>query len=213
MRGFIPERLKTIISETGWTKEEFCEKTGWSKNFLYDVLRGGTEPGAEKLRNLKRATGCDLNYVLSETEELDAEKRFEVPILNQIASAGPGKSVIDETEAIGTIPILDRALRRHNVPYTSLRAVEVRGDSMTGVYLFDGDYVIYSRGLIRDDGIYVIILGGSVLVKRLEYDRAGGRVIIRSENPRYPEPSSVDIDSDMLYIEGKVLMSFHNHPY
>jgi SOS-response transcriptional repressor LexA len=214
MRGLVPERLKYIIAQTGWSNEEFCEKTGWSKNFLYDVLRGGSEPGAEKLRALRRATDCDINDLLSGPESADGkEKSFIVPILNQRVSAGTGAPILDETEYAGSIPILDRIIRRHGVEYSTLRAVEVRGDSMTGVNLFDGDIVVYSRGLIRDDGIYVIVLGDSVLVKRVEYDRVGRRVIIRSENPRYPDPRYVEEGSDLLYVEGKVLMWFHDHRY
>jgi phage repressor protein C with HTH and peptisase S24 domain len=58
------------------------------------------------------------------------------------------------------------------------------------------------EGLVRWDGIYVISLGGDLMVKRLEWDQANHRITIHSENSRYPEPKHVPMDGDLLRIAG-----------
>jgi phage repressor protein C with HTH and peptisase S24 domain len=133
---------------------------------------------------------------------------FSVPILKNKVSAGPGEEWDLEDFSEERLPILKRFVRRF--PKEKLFAAEVRGDSMTGVQLFDGDLVVFVHNLIEGDGIYVISVDGELLVKRLEFDHFDKKLIIKSENPRYEVKV---VDPERAQILGKVVGWLHHHPY
>ncbi|WP_295404569.1 translesion error-prone DNA polymerase V autoproteolytic subunit [uncultured Thiocystis sp.] len=63
--------------------------------------------------------------------------------------------------------------------------VRVRGDSMTGVGIHDGDLLVVDRALEAKSGsIVVAVIDGELTVKRLNI--AGDRVWLLPENPAYP---------------------------
>ena len=64
-------------------------------------------------------------------------------------------------------------------------ALRVRGDSMVGAGILDGDKVIVRPQQSADDGqIVVALLGDEATVKRLRY--RNGKVYLMPENPTYP---------------------------
>lgn len=78
-------------------------------------------------------------------------------------------------------------------------ALEVRGDSMTGAGIEEGDYVIvHSQNTAYDGEIVVALLDEDATVKRLS--RQGGHVYLLPENDAY-QP----IDGDDCRILGKVV--------
>ena len=77
---------------------------------------------------------------------------------------------------------LDEYLIR-NKPATFM--FTVRGDSMIGASIEDGDKVLVDRALTpKSNDIIVAVLDGEYTIKRLYKYR--GRVELRSENPNYP---------------------------
>ncbi len=133
-----------------------------------------------------------------------------VPILDQKVSAGPGQELMDTAKIVGKLPFLKRMLRGHEPE--SARALEVRGDSMTGIQMFDGDIVVFRPGDVAGDGIYVIRIHDVLLVKRIIFDHISGKLSIMSENPRYPEKAESS-DSQAVTVIGKVYGWLHAHPY
>lgn len=63
--------------------------------------------------------------------------------------------------------------------------VRVKGDSMTGVGIHDGDLLVVDRSLRATNGnIVLAVVNGEVTVKRLVQHR--DRYILQAENPAYP---------------------------
>ncbi|WP_320130269.1 S24 family peptidase [uncultured Sphaerochaeta sp.] len=134
---------------------------------------------------------------------------LSVPIITQRLSAGPGQpwTQADFIEA-ERLPILGRFIKpwqKENV-----FAAEVRGDSMTGIQLFDGDMAFFAKGEVEGDGIYVLTVDNEVYIKRVAFNPFDRKVTIKSENDRY-EPMIVDCDRVVLV--GKVIGWLHHHPY
>ena len=76
-------------------------------------------------------------------------------------------------------------------------ALEVRGDSMTGRHIVDGDVVVFEHGLTPKDGdIVAALIDNRSAVKTFVIDR--GRPALRAENPLYPAL----IPADELVIQG-----------
>ncbi len=150
-------------------------------------------------------TPAQKEYTLSETQRV-----VNIPILNQKVSAGHGENVIEQFEPEKVLPVLERLVARYKKE--QLRVVEVKGDSMTGVQLFNGDLAVFAAEHIEGDGIYVISLGDEAMVKRLEFDKFNNIIKVKSENRNY-DPIVVPAESENMKIEGKVVGWYHNHPY
>lgn len=131
-----------------------------------------------------------------------------VPILQQKLSAGAGQEWMPEDFTDERLPLLSRFIK----PYKKedVFAAPVRGDSMTGIQLFDGDIAFFVKCEMDGDGIYVISVDGEIYIKRIEIDPFDRKLVIKSENDRY-EPKVVD--PDRVELLGKVIGWLHHHPY
>ncbi|WP_172635066.1 LexA family transcriptional regulator [Sphaerochaeta pleomorpha] len=138
------------------------------------------------------------------------EPTLLVPIAPQRVSAGPGQEFLPPSEYIGYVRILERMAR--GIDPTSLVAVSVKGDSMTGVQIFEGDMVLFAQHHISENGIYVISLYGDLKVKRLEFRSGEQKIFIHSENSRY-STEEILMTNENLMILGKVVGWVHCHPY
>jgi repressor LexA len=101
----------------------------------------------------------------------------DVPLLGRIAAGSP---ILAEQDIEDILPLPTQLVG--NDPVFMLR---VRGDSMVGAGIFDGDLVVVRRQADADDGDIVVALidGEEATVKRLR--RGPGTVMLLPENPAY----------------------------
>ena len=122
----------------------------------------------------------------------------DVPLVGQIAAGSP---ILAEENVEETLP-----LPRPLVGSGTLFALHVRGDSMTGAGILDGDTVVVRQQEVAEDGEIVAALVGEeeATVKRL--DRRGSRVRLLAENPAYPpiEPEDVRVLGKVVAVLRKV---------
>lgn len=84
--------------------------------------------------------------------------------------------------------------------------MRVKGDSMTGAGIHDGDLLIVDRSLEAVPGrVIVAAIDGELTVKRLQRNR--GRIVLKSENPACPDISVSDTQD--LQIWGVVAYVVH----
>ena len=77
---------------------------------------------------------------------------------------------------------------------TTTFSVRVKGDSMMGATIYDGDLLIVDRSLNpKDNDIAICIVDGEFTVKRLQLQN--GAVLLLPENPNYL-PIAVDESND-----------------
>ncbi|MFC3214317.1 S24 family peptidase [Novosphingobium panipatense] len=107
-----------------------------------------------------------------------------VPRLSIGASAGPGAMANGEL-VFDTMRFSDRWLRSLGLQPGNLSTIAVRGDLMEPT-LRHGDEILVDRTLrsLRD-GIHVLRLDDTLLVKRVDTSRSGVLVLL-SDNPAYP---------------------------
>lgn len=129
---------------------------------------------------------------------------FMVPRLAVGASAGPGALDADDA-LLGQIGFEARWLRQLTTSPKALSIIQVAGDSMSPT-LTDGDDILVDRAdgaeRIRD-GIYVLRVDESLIVKRLAINPALRSFTVRSDNPAYP--AWPDIDPDTIDVVGRVI--------
>jgi len=115
----------------------------------------------------------------STTESVPAQPRLLPPLCAGRVTAGFPSPATDH---------LDRRLdlNEHLVlhPQASF-FMRVKGDSMTGAGIHDGDLLIVDRSLEAVPGrVVVAAIDGELTVKRLR--RSRDRIVLQSENPAYP---------------------------
>ncbi len=105
----------------------------------------------------------------------------DIPIYGQIPA---GMSEMTEENVEGHVS-LDRETvnaSRHGRTF----ALRVRGDSMIGAHILDGDLVILEdRKNARNGDIVAALIDGETTLKRYVVER--GRPYLKAENPRYPD--------------------------
>ncbi len=225
------DRVKELVKTRNTTIRSVVEVAGLSLNTYDTMKKRGNLPRAEEAVVMARELGTSVEYLVTGGEitlkktnaikgliirdEKGRERAIDgemclLPILSQKIAAGQGQAMIDDVEVVGELPFLRRMLR--GARPCGARALEVRGDSMTGVNLFDGDLVIFIPGEIRGDGIYVLKIGDEMVVKRVEFDNLKGKIHIISENPKYHERVE-SVDGQLVSVIGKVYGWVHSHPY
>ena len=218
-------RVRAFRDSQGLTASQLAEKLGCSKHTIRNVENGQSGFSQEILTTLA-GIGLNLNWLLtgsgpgpgehfhdSKGRDISGARDFVlVPLVPQKVSAGHGQELLLVAESPPEYNIPRIPAPRKLVNGDPVQAVEVRGDSMTGVQIFDGHMVFYCPGEVRGDGLYILQVDGEALVKRLEFNPFDRKIVIHSENPRYSTRTESQ-DSQSFIILGKVRGWFHSHPY
>jgi len=118
-----------------------------------------------------------------------------VPVLGRVPAGGP-REAIEEVE--GEL-LLDPDL----VGEGEVFSLRVKGDSMTGAHICDGDHVVVRSQARAEEGeIVVAVIDGEATVKR--FRRWKGKVRLEAANPAYP-PVVVPAGAPSFRIAGKVV--------
>ena len=196
--------------ELGWTQEELAKKMGYtSKTTITKIESDKIDLPRRKVKMLADILGISVNDLFPDVPSYNPDTGIlTIPFITQKISAGIGEEELpDECLEVRSIDIL--ASMAKGISKKVLTAAEVKGDSMIEANIYPGDIVIFARGRIEGDGIYVLALAGDVLVKRLQFDALSNELEIISMNRNY-KPRTVAADADGLRILGKVVGWFHN---
>ena len=105
----------------------------------------------------------------------------DVPIYGQIPA---GMSTLTEQTIEGHVSLDARSVNASKNARTF--ALRVRGDSMIGAHILDGDIVILEdRKDVRNGDIVAALIDGETTLKR--YVMEHGRPYLKAENPLYPD--------------------------
>ena len=127
---------------------------------------------------LKQSGKCPRTMELvKKGEDESMEIIMEIPILGTVAA---GQPILSEENWDGTISI-HRSMIKKNKKYFALK---VRGDSMSGIGVMDGDMaIIEKQNVVRNGEIAVAVVDEAVTLKR--YFRENTRIKLQAENPAY----------------------------
>ena len=207
------QRIRHLREKLGYSLEDLGNAIGTTRQNIFKYESGDiTNIPYDKLRKLAETLKTDPWYILGWEPPKAATRTADmisVPFISQKISAGYGETFLsDENITMKRISIPVSIL--HGVTDSStLVSAEVKGDSMIDANIFPGDYVFFSKGMIKGEGIYVIALAGDIMVKRLSFDALNRRLSIISENKNYPV-LTVDADESGVRILGKVVGWIHN---
>jgi len=116
-----------------------------------------------------------------------------VPIIGEVAGGPP---IFAFEQPIGFVTV-----NRRTTPHEVLFALRVRGDSMMGAGILDGDVVVVRQQSTADDGdIVVALLEDEATVKRLRHH--GDKIILKPENAAM---KPIERAPEDVLIQGKVV--------
>lgn len=200
-------RLLELAQARGVSLASLSDFLGRNPSYLQQFIRKGSPRRLEEEDRRKLAAF----FGVAEEELRGAQDKsyvaaprpaewIEVPRLDLGASAGPGRVAGDEA-AFDTFRFSRRWLAEQGLERAQLSAITVAGDSMEPL-LNDGDEILVdcSARPFRD-GIHVVRLGDSLLVKRVAQAGAG-RLALLSHNLAYPP---IEVAAEDVTIIGRVV--------
>jgi len=132
----------------------------------------------EKKGMIQRLAGKARAAVL--TSHLHREAILDIPIYGQIP-AGMAEMSEQENDGVLSIDSVTSGLKKDRGVF----ALKVRGDSMIGAGINDGDLVILENSEPRSGSIVAALIDGETTLKR--YVVAKGSPYLKAENPRFPD--------------------------
>jgi phage repressor protein C with HTH and peptisase S24 domain/DNA-binding XRE family transcriptional regulator len=185
------------------TEEEAEWKLARAADFPPDMEVTGelSQKIDEHWRQVKKVAGGHPVPLYSKDDFAD-RGGFEVPVLHQKLSAGTGSPLPENDEAEAFVRVPAR-LKRYG---KNLAALTVEGDSMYPT-LDRGDLVICDSCGWSGEGVYALRMSGEGFVKRITRDP--GKIIIISDNPKYPIREYKDDVADFEII-GRVHCAIKN---
>lgn len=170
------------------TASEIAEGIGiTSTGVVYRYLKALSDLGEIELIPNKRRNIRLLG------EEISDEYEVQLPILGSIAAGSPIEAV---TTHRSSLPVLDFK----SIVEGNRFALKVKGDSMIGDAIWDGDYVIceYCQDFRNGKIMVVIVDGEEVTLKRIQKNTDGSVSLI----PSNPDMNAMVFDASRVMVQG-----------
>ncbi|MCA3365669.1 MAG: helix-turn-helix transcriptional regulator [Roseomonas sp.] len=212
------ERLRDAIKLVGSARDA-ARLSGLPYGTLQNYIQGG-ELKLSNAASLARATGVRLEWLANGLGPMLADQSGEVATISAAATP-PGHVLLPLLEARAAAgnhgglrsdhlvdfiafseSFLKQTLRRSP---QNLALLTASGDSMDPT-IRDGDLLLVDTSARRIEGsfIYVLAIGGGLLVKRIHL-RRDGSVILKSDNPKYDAEEVPAVETPTLEVLGQVI--------
>lgn len=194
------DRLFHLRNESGLTQDELSvnlnEKYGLdiNKGMISKYEKGIHVPGFTFIDYLADYFGVTTDYLMGRTENkyfADNINGRQLPVLGTISAGQP--IMLHEN-------ILSYEYSSDNCDF----CLKVKGDSMTGARIYDGDIVyIHKQPDVENGEIAAVIIDGDEAAIKRVY-KVNGSVILHAENPAYKDMVFSKKDFKQVKIIGKV---------
>jgi repressor LexA len=203
----IGERLSHLKTENGLTTDMLAALSGVPKGTINKILNGETRnPTARTLRELARALGCPADVFYADASALPA-RSTSLPDYKNILPVSRHRVPILGTIAAGVPIFADEEHELFTASGENIRcdfALRVKGASMIGARIRDGDIVFIRRQDNVDDGqIAAVVIGDEATLKRVYHVRDG--VTLVAENPDFPPMVFTGEDCQLIRILGRAV--------
>lgn len=196
----LSRRLAQLKGQKGLTTEALSLKSGVPKGTINKLLNGETRnPTIGTLTALAEALECPLS-LLSDESGARPPLPGEIPGVHKLGDALTGLRNADRLLPIvqKKVPLLGEIAAGQPIyaeasadtlEFTGSQscdfALRVKGDSMVGARIYDGDLVlIHCQEDVEDGQIAAVIVEDEATLKRVYHVKNGLQLL--SENPKYP---------------------------
>lgn len=201
----VGDRIRVSVQSAGGNAS-VSEKSGVPVGTLNNYIAGKTEPGALKLAAIAKATNRSVDFFLTGRDaaagDLVTVPRFDL----RASAAGASRALVPDQMTFPQEVMSFSAtwLRRLGVDPQHAELLIAQGDSMEPT-IRDGDMMLLNRAIrtVETAGIYVVTVGGMIVVKRA-FVRPLGDLVLKSDNAIYPDEVIKYDDLSNVTIEGRV---------
>lgn len=182
------ERLKKLRENKGLTQQELAELLGISRSAVTKYETGERFPDEAMLKKIAGVLGASLDTLLGHDsgapddffkpgDLVPAGDVLPVPVVGVIRA---GEPVLATENIVGYAYLPAREVKGGTYFY-----LRVKGDSMSGARIHDGDLVLVRQQDTCEDGeIAVVLLNDEEATLKRVY-RTGGMMVLQPENPAY----------------------------
>ena len=211
-------RIRELITHLCISDTSFAQKIGIGQTTLSNMFQRESDPKSDVLQKIVLTFNVSPEWLLMGEGEMFSRQGEEVPavqdripILRQSVSCGPGQNWEEADIVEGYMEPLSLVPSARG---RKVYAFRVRGTSMVGAGIDDGDTIIFDGGSGSDfsDDIYVFALDGSVYCKLVKFDEISRRISIWSVHGEMKDAEllrTLDADSpetaDTFHIFGRGL--------
>ena len=200
-----------------------AKEIGISPSNLSMMISRDTIPKADVAYRIAQVLGIPLPQLLKEVESIHCDKVGEhdfgfyddkespsalIPLCSTRIRYEDESEILSSKNFIGSIRILKDLTKGSEID--KLIGVRVLGDEMSGMHIYENDIVIFEKGTISSNELYVIALGNMISVRRLEFIMVKNEVSIMCENSRYTTITTT-MEDPKIKILGRVVGWIHAH--
>lgn len=204
--------LKVLMDELGEKAAPLAKRAGMGNTAIRDLFRKGSSPKVSTAIAIAAALGTTVDGVIALGGGIGRNHAMEsagppgelVPVYDVAASAGHGTIIDYEAIAFSMAFPTDYLRYITKSDPKHLQIISVKGDSMHPT-LHDDDLVMLDRSKtsLNYDGLFVLLYGDALHVKRVSRSSTQGRILVISDN-RAIYPPQEHAASDVVVI-GKVV--------
>ncbi len=192
--------LSTLLSENGMTQMELAAKLKVSPAAVNNWLLGYNMPRMNKIDAIAEIFSVSRSFLIGDTVDhsryslLPVTKR-KIPVIGNVHCGDPVYADEEYLDIVDSDISADFALR-------------VKGDSMTGAGITEGDIVFVRQQPVVENGeLAVVLIGDEAAVKRVyKYETY---ISLNADNPAYAPIILREGDGQEASILGKVVAFTH----
>jgi repressor LexA len=162
---------------------EFSEKNGWPPSMreiaaFFDIGVGAVQAHLDALKKKGFVSWSEKQSRTLKISKQELVTEVKIPLLGAVAA---GKPLLSEENLDGFVPIPPSVLKK-NATYFALL---VRGESMTGAGILDGDLAVIEQRETAENGqiVVAVVEDERIILKRFYQESA--RIRLKSENPAF----------------------------
>ena len=200
----IGARIRRRRESLGMTQDELAQKLGYkSRSSINKIELDYQNLTQSRIKIIADALDTTPSFIMGWDDEEDERKRYNllplhrkrIPLLGEIACGEPIYANEDRESYVmaGTDINADFCLI-------------AKGDSMNGARILNGDIVFIRKQDMVDNGeIAAVVIGDEATLKRVNYYPDKNLLILKAENPKYPDQIYADEQLDTVKILGKAI--------
>jgi repressor LexA len=198
----INKRIKQLRTENNLTQKELADYLGLTPKMISFYELGQRIPPSDIIVKLSQKFGVTTDYLLGNSDVLSPRGFVEMPPENKkipiigTVKCGPNGLAF---EYIDDYVFVSSELKG------DIKGFHCRGDSMTGIGIFDGDIAIVRMQESVENGelAVVIINGDEGTLKKVRLQN--NLIVLEAANPIYPSRIFAGEEMNHVRIVGKVL--------
>ena len=206
--------IKNYREEHGISMGKFAANCSLSKGYI-SMIENGKNPRNNKeisptlpsIAKIAAGMGMDLDSLLKMMDgEQSIELQFTIPTYPNIHPIGTVRLPVLGEIACGVPRYASEDRESYTLAGTDIRAdfcLIAHGDSMTGARINDGDIVfIRKQDIVENGEIAAVVIGDEATLKRFFYYREKELLILRAENPKYPDLIYTSAELEAVHVLG-----------